>query len=184
MDDYLTKPFTQGELRSVLERWLVPRPALPGEPHPAPGTDEKASDTAKTAEMPVSCSPQAVAGDTLIDHRALMNITALQRPGSPPLLTKVVSLYFQSSRELLEKLRQALEQGDADTTRKAAHSLKSSSANLGARQLASLSKALEDAGRSHSLEQAGPLLERIKTEHGRVVAALQGELEGVANVQS
>jgi signal transduction histidine kinase/ligand-binding sensor domain-containing protein/DNA-binding response OmpR family regulator len=169
MDDYLAKPFTQGELRSVLEKWLLPRPTLARQPHPAAGTDEKASESAKTAEMPVPSSPQAV---------------ALQRPGSPPILPKVISLYFQSSSELLEKLRQALERGDADTTRKAAHTLKSSSANLGARQLASLSKELEDVGRTNSMEKAGFLLDQIKTEHGRVVAVLQGELEGVANAQS
>jgi hypothetical protein len=34
------------------------------------------------------------------------------------------------------------------------------------------------------MEKAGSLLERIKTEHGRVVAALQEQLAGVANAQS
>jgi signal transduction histidine kinase/DNA-binding response OmpR family regulator/HPt (histidine-containing phosphotransfer) domain-containing protein len=184
MDDYLAKPFTQGDLRSILEKWLLPGPNLAKHPHPAAGDVEKASETAKGAEMPVSCSPQDVADETPIDHRALMNIAALQRPGSPPILQKVISLYFQSSGELLEKLRQGLEQGDADTTRRAAHTLKSSSANLGARQLASLSQELEEAGRTNSLERTGALLDRIETEYRRVAAVLQGELEGAANGQS
>jgi HPt (histidine-containing phosphotransfer) domain-containing protein len=110
-----------------------------------------------------------------------MNIATLQRPGAPPIVSKVISLYFQSSNEVLLKLRQAIQQGDADATRQAAHTLKSSSANVGARQLALLSKQLEDACRNNSMEKAGLLLDRITTEHGRVVAALQGELAGVAN---
>jgi HPt (histidine-containing phosphotransfer) domain-containing protein len=113
-----------------------------------------------------------------------MNIAALQRPGSPCILSKVISLYLQSSNELLEKLCQAVKQRDADATRKAAHTLKSSSANVGAGQLAFLSKQLEDAGLTNSMEKAGPLLDLIKAEHNRVAAVLQGELAGVANAQS
>jgi CheY-like chemotaxis protein len=185
MDDYLAKPFTQGELRSILEKWLLPRPGLARQAHTAAAADQRAANTTKTAEMPVSCSPETVvAGEPPIDRRALMNIAALQQPGTPPILSKVISMYLQSSNEVLEKLRQAVKQGDADATRKAAHTLKSTSANVGARQLAFLSKQLEDAGRTNSMEKAGPLLDPIKTEHGRVVAVLQGELAGVASGQS
>jgi CheY-like chemotaxis protein len=183
MDDYLAKPFTQDDLHSVLQKWLLPRPGLAKQAHPAAGSAKNVSQTAKTAELPVSCSPQAVGGESRIDHRALASIAALQRPGAPPILPKVISSYFQSSSELMAKLRQAVEKGDAEATRQAAHSLKSSSANLGAKQLASLSKELEDAGRSRSMQNTGPLWERIKTEHGRVVAALQEELTGAANAQ-
>ncbi len=184
MDDYLAKPFTKSELRGMLRKWLLPRPPTENQPQPATGSAEmKSSEAVGEAELPVFCSPQGATGESPIDRQALMNIAALQRPGSPPLLPKVISTYLQSSAELLEKLCQALEQGDLDAVRKVAHSLKSSSANLGARQLASLSKELEDAGRTNSPERAGPLLERIKAEHGRVVAALQDELRGVANAK-
>jgi signal transduction histidine kinase/CheY-like chemotaxis protein len=184
MDDYLAKPFTQDELRSILEKWLLPPSSQAKQPSPAAGAVVKASETAKTAEVLVSCALLAVAGEPPVDYRSLANIAALQRPGAPPILPKVISLYFQSSSEVLEKLRQALEHGDAEATRQAAHTLKSTSANLGARQLASLSKELEESGRAKFLEKAGPLLERIKIEHGRVVVALQAQLAGAGNAQS
>jgi HPt (histidine-containing phosphotransfer) domain-containing protein len=82
---------------------------------------------------------------------------------------------------LLETLRQALGEGDVEAIRKAAHTLKSSSANLGARKLASLSSQLEAAGRANSVDQVGPLLDSIKAEHSRVIAELERELAGVAN---
>jgi HPt (histidine-containing phosphotransfer) domain-containing protein len=168
----------------MLEKLLLPGPSSASRQNPSPGTVGKAGENARTAARPVSCLRQGEASETPIDHAALMNIAALQRPGSPPLLQKVISIYFQNSGEILQKLHQALEQGNADETRKGAHSLKSSSGNLGAKQLAFLSKQLEDAGRSNRLEKAGPLLDQIETEHGRVIAALQGELEGVAHARS
>ena len=184
MDDYLAKPFTQEDLYSILEKWLLPGPSLAQPAHRTTDSAKNVAPTAKTAEIPASCSPQAAGGEPPIDYRALANIAALQRQGTPPLLPKVISTYFQSSSELMEKLRQAVEKGEAEATRQAAHSLKSSSANLGAKQLASLSKELEDVGRSHSMQKTGPLWERIRTEHGRVVAALQKELTGGVNAHA
>jgi len=182
MDDYLAKPFTQRELRDILEKWS-PRPGATVLAHLAGGREEKAPKASGTADAPPADSSHTAVG-TPIDHRALANIAALQRPGSQPILSKVISLYFENSGDLLGKLRLAIEKGDADSTREAAHSLKSSSANVGATQLAFLSKELEAAARDHSMEKASPLWEQIKREHGRVVAALQCELDGVANARS
>ena len=184
MDDYLAKPFTKDALRDILIKWLQPQPTTQIQPRPATVTSEKwPAKAAGEAAAPVSGSPPAEPGEPAIDRQALVNIAALQRPGLPALLPKVIATYLQTSTELLEKLRQAIEQGDPEAARKGAHSLKSSSANLGARKLASLSKELEDVGRTNSMEKARPLLERVETEHGRVVAALQGELRGVADAQ-
>jgi signal transduction histidine kinase/CheY-like chemotaxis protein len=179
MDDYLAKPFTQDDLYSILEKWLLPRRSLAQEM--CAGTATSMSPAPKPAAAQPSGSPQAAGSESPIDYRALANIAALQRPGTPPLLQKVISTYFQSSSELMERLRQAVEKGEAEAARQAAHSLKSSSANLGAKQLASLSKELEDAGRVHAMQNTGPLWEQIKTEHSRVVAALQEQLTGAAN---
>lgn len=182
MDDYLAKPFSQAELRRVVEKWLL-RQYGAGQEQPAAASDDKASNDSGTADTPVSAAPYSTEG-TPVDHLALAKIAELQRPGSPPILAKVISIYLHDSAELLVKLRLALEQGDADATRTAAHTLKSNSANVGAKQLASLSKELEEAGRSKSLENARLLLDQIKREHGRVVAALKSELNGVANARS
>jgi CheY-like chemotaxis protein len=181
MDDYLAKPFTQEGLRGILERWLLPRLSPP---KPAPVASESSPEKAKAAEPPAPGPAPAAPIEPAIDYRALANIAALQRPGAPPILSKVISLYFQSSRELLEKLRRALAERDADASRQAAHTLKSSSANLGARKLASISKILEDSSRARSWEHAGALLEQIEAEHGRVVEALQAQFTGAANAQS
>lgn len=179
MDDYLAKPFTQAELRSMLEKWLRPKTAVETPPH-AGGKSSGDGETPVEA-VPSGQSPPA---QPPIDYSTLRSIAALQRPGTPSLVAKVITLYFQSSATLLEKLNAAVTQTDAEATRQAAHTLKSSSANVGAKKLASLSKELEDAGRHQTMENAGPLLREIRTEYDRVVAALEEQLAGVENAQS
>ena len=95
MDDYLAKPFNQDDLRSILEKWLRARPGAK-QGTPASAATGGVPETAKTADGPLSSSSSAVAGESPIDFRALASIAALQRPGSPPILPKVITLYFQS----------------------------------------------------------------------------------------
>ncbi|MBL8407073.1 MAG: Hpt domain-containing protein, partial [Candidatus Accumulibacter sp.] len=72
----------------------------------------------------------------------------------------------------LAQIRAAADAGDAEALRKAAHGMKSSSANVGADALAALCKALEMIGRSSTVEGARPLLTSAEEELPRVLAAL------------
>jgi HPt (histidine-containing phosphotransfer) domain-containing protein len=69
---------------------------------------------------------------------------------------------------------------DADAIRQAAHSLKSSSANLGAVQLADLCKTLELCGREKQLQDSAALLSETENQYEKVKAALALELKKVA----
>ena len=73
-------------------------------------------------------------------------------------------------------MRAAADAGDADALRKAAHSMKSSSANVGAERLARLCTDLEVIGCSGKSDGAPPLLEDVEGEFARVVAALSSQL--------
>jgi two-component system sensor histidine kinase/response regulator len=57
--------------------------------------------------------------------------------------------------------------------RKAAHALKSSSANVGAEHLAALCKELEALGRKATVDGARTLLMDVESELPRVLATLQ-----------
>ena len=111
-----------------------------------------------------------------------INIRQLQRPGKPDLLEKIVSLYMDNSLGLLNGLRVAIDEGNAEQVRMNAHSFKSSSANLGALQLEKLCKQLEDMGRHDELEGAPSLLGRIESEFRAVSVALRHESpRGISN---
>ncbi len=153
MDEYLSKPFTQEQLRRLLE-------ALDAAPDEPPGV------------APASVPARAGA---VLDPRALEQIRALQQPGAPDIVAKVVALYVESAARLTEQIRTALAAGDADGLRLAAHALKSSSGNVGATGLADIARQLEAKGHDASLEAATELVEQMFQEHQRVTGALRSQ---------
>jgi HPt (histidine-containing phosphotransfer) domain-containing protein len=79
---------------------------------------------------------------------ALDAIRALSPGQGEALLQRVVAAFLQDTPRQLTVLREAVAGGDPATIRKTAHSLKSSSANVGADALARLCKEMEQIGRA------------------------------------
>jgi len=162
MDAYLSKPFTQSQLIQLLGRWL-------------PQVERKAAKTESVADT------LADDGDTpVLDRGVLDRIRALQQPNAPSVLAQVIGVYLEDSPEMIEALKQALVGGDVGILTETAHSLKSSSANLGASRLSSLCKELELRGKTGSAEDLAALVERIDAEFGNAQSGLQTELEQIA----
>jgi len=69
-------------------------------------------------------------------------------------------------------MREAIAAGDNGVLQRAAHTLKSSSATVGALRLAGLCKDMEARARAGNLAQAEHALNRIEIEYARVRAAL------------
>jgi signal transduction histidine kinase/DNA-binding response OmpR family regulator len=155
MDAYLTKPFSMEQLRRTLGA-IVPQPL-------------------RTA-APAAADPVAAGhGSDVLDRAALDQLRALQQPGASDLLAKVIGLYLESSAPLVQKLRDAIDAADADRAREAAHALKSSSANVGAKALAAMAQRLEAMGRAGDLAGAVALCAELQGEYQRVVDALRAE---------
>jgi two-component system sensor histidine kinase/response regulator len=70
-------------------------------------------------------------------------------------------------------------QGDAAALHRTAHSLKSSSATLGALRLSALCKEVEALGRANALEGITTLWGKLEAEHVLVQEALTAELHQV-----
>ena len=69
-----------------------------------------------------------------------------------------------------------LQESDPDQLERAAHALKSSSANLGALDLSALFRDIEAAGRSRDLARAASLVDRTTEEYGtRGARAQEGD---------
>ncbi|MCD4755755.1 MAG: response regulator [Deltaproteobacteria bacterium] len=165
MDGYLSKPFTQDQLQTVLLRWLDRHGEFNG---------SKAMEQSAGPDEHKETEP-------LLEQHALDKIRALQRPGKPNILGKIIKLYLESSPELITTVRESVEQGDSKALCEAAHSLKSSSANLGAIQLAAVCKELEDMGREGRTDGAKALMDRIESEHQSAHAALAEELGKISD---
>jgi HPt (histidine-containing phosphotransfer) domain-containing protein len=105
----------------------------------------------------------------------IQSIRELGGEGSD-LLEQIVRLYFDTTPALMVRLKSALAASDLEEIRSAAHSLKSSSANLGARNLAQMCAALEASARAGSIGTDAPKAEAIEHEYQAVCAALLTEL--------
>jgi len=136
--------------------------------HPA----ERRRDTARV----LAANP----GGTAIDHKVLDNIRALQQTGSPDLLGKMIGLYLTHTPELIQALRQAVARSDAEDITMQAHSLKSSSAMVGATRLSTLCRDLEAMGRQRVIQAAPGSLAEIESEYARVERELEATRREVA----
>ena len=164
MSDYLSKPFDQEQLARVVKRWLT--------------LDVEMTHMAKqTAQRALPVADSAGAGALAdLDNAALNNIRALQKDGSNAILTKIINMYLTNSPQLLEKLQEAAATGNGELLRASAHSLKSASANLGAKKLAELCQQLETLGRDDKASEAVATLGIVEFEFEAVCNALGREL--------
>ena len=147
MDDFLSKPFTQHQLATLLRRWLALR-ALP-----------------EAARRDLSRVP-------LIDAGVLRNIAALAKP---TLLNSMIDLYLQHSPSLMGAIETAAANMQADALSQSVHTLKSSTSNLGGTRLAMVAKECERLMREGGVTQAAPIVSRLRREYQEFCAALTRE---------
>lgn len=121
--------------------------------------------------------PAAPPPGAKLDPRALDQIRALDRPGSPSMLGKVIQVYLTTTPQLLTAMRAGMEQRDAEAVRQAAHSLKSASANLGATGLAERCRTLEAQARAGGCPEPGLEIETLEAEFQQVHRELEAELQ-------
>jgi CheY-like chemotaxis protein len=146
MDRYLSKPFAIEQLQQALSL-------------------EASEGAGAAAEGP--------ADQVVLDLQTLERIRAMRRPGGPDLLIRVIDLFVSSSNELIDTMVAASRLDDAVTLAHAAHTLKSSSANVGALAFAELCAELEAAARGGKTPQALALLKKLLVEHRPLLRALE-----------
>ncbi len=155
MDDFLTKPFSQQQLSTMLKRW-------------SPPAQEPARREAVQHE-PEASPPRESARPPLIDGNVLRDISAL---GRPALLGSLIDLYLQHSPALVASIESAARESLPDALGDALHTLKSSTANLGGARLALLLKECEVLVNDGDLARAAPLIQRVPGEFRDFCAAL------------
>jgi CheY-like chemotaxis protein len=154
-DDYLAKPVKQAQLGAVVARQCRGRqPAAPAAPQPA---------------LPVSDEGRVAT----LDPEVLERIADMERRGAPRLLARLIETYLDSAAKLVSAAERALADDDGPALRQAVHTLKSSSANLAATDLAARCAELEALARDGQLPQARDGWGAARAEYERVVRALR-----------
>jgi CheY-like chemotaxis protein/HPt (histidine-containing phosphotransfer) domain-containing protein len=154
MNGFLHKPFSKSQLLRTLNTWvqLPIQTSLP-------------SERREVAEEPEA--------DAILDADSLDRLRALQRPGRPDVVVKVIGHYLAGAPDLVESIHTCIARNDGHGLREAAHSLKSSSANLGALRLADTCKELEILGSSERSRDALMLAQRLDGEYSQVSMELR-----------
>lgn len=112
-----------------------------------------------------------------IDQSVLANLKELQEEGEPDIVEEVGSLFLKHAPEKIAAIETAVAKKDAKALQVSAHSLKSSSAYVGAMGLSAMSKDLEMMGRSGSVEGAEGKVKALTAEYERVKSELEKEIE-------
>jgi len=111
--------------------------------------------------------------EATIDAAVLEEVRGLALGAGPGIFTGLLFDYLADSRHRLRELRAALSASDAERARKIAHSLRGSSASVGARRLAWLAEGIEEEAGVGCTAGFAVLLETADEEFGRVRAALE-----------
>jgi HPt (histidine-containing phosphotransfer) domain-containing protein len=93
--------------------------------------------------------------------------------GDADLLAQVVGLFFEASEEILERMRRARSESDADALRRKAHELRGALANVGAEAGAQAAKELETLAAGGALGAAGPAMRALEKELEKLRPALR-----------
>jgi len=165
MNDYLSKPFTMAQLRNIILKWHDTKE----------GHDYNNSQLFTSAADKLE-SPASHAGDSLLDVDTLNSIRALQNPKSPNILEQLFEIYHGSASELIKELSSSIQNESYGSIRNSAHSLKSSSGNIGARRIFELSAKLEEMGRDEEIDGASKILEEIEHLFPKVCELLEQEI--------
>jgi len=185
MDDYLSKPLNRALLEQTLRKWLpagarsrtVTAPAA--SPAPAPARPATPPATAGAASAPRAAAPPAAAAATasaesVLDTDVVRDL--LEVMGDE--FTDLVRVYLEDTPKAIAALEQSASRGNVDGLIAPSHSLKSTSANLGALMLSELAKRVEHGARGGTLgaSEAPILVAEIKRSFQRVTAELNSLL--------
>lgn len=173
MDGTLLKPFTLRQLADLLQARL---PALRGAPAPA------AAQSGLTGpERPAAAPPAATAADDLLDGEILDGeildgevLDGLLGLGDGAFLDRVLDLYRAQGPVALATLRAALAASDQPAIARAAHSLGSMSANVGARALVARLRVIEAAARDAACTERADACDALDSLLAATIRGLEG----------
>jgi CheY-like chemotaxis protein len=145
MDDYISKPVRMEEIDAAISRGLQ--------------------------NMNDACAKD----DTeILDHEILDGVRELRTPGEPDPLAELIDLFLTDTPPRLGKIMDAFKAGNPQELERAAHALKGSSSNLGAKCLAAACADVMSISREGRLPDASAIA-KILSEFDRLKPALEAE---------
>ena len=165
MDDFLVKPYDEMQIADMLGRWLTPITGVSTAP-----SDNSAPE--KSQPSPSFHAPK-------LDMVAVDRIRRISDDDGSSMLGQVVSQFAAISGPLLATMRSKSRDSDPDSVWRAAHSLKSSAAALGARHVSQCCEEIEALARDNGILPSEAILAALETE----LTAATDELKALAGAE-
>lgn len=150
MNDYLSKPIHEGELESMLMKWLSPA-----------HYPDRAQQSTKPSTAPALLPPTLVLNHEVLERLKLVTGTHF---------LKMIKTFAENSQRLMQEIEDAVTAQDLEKLAASAHSYKSTAGQLGAEKLAFMLTNLEDTAREGHFPDT-VLIATLKAETQDVLAA-------------
>jgi len=98
----------------------------------------------------------------------------LKQMSGDEFINELIDTFLEDAPKMIEEIKSGLAANNADTFRRAAHSMKSNAATFGASQLAGLAKELEMLGKENKLHETGDRLRALEEAYESVRKELKG----------
>ena len=107
-----------------------------------------------------------------IDLEAIANLKDLNPGDGGEFLREIVAIYIEDTPKRIADMKTCLASGDVQTFTRAAHTIKGSSANVGAQVLKNIAERLEVISRRDGLAAVSDMIAECDAEFERVKAEL------------
>ncbi|MDD7804853.1 MAG: response regulator [Endozoicomonas sp. (ex Botrylloides leachii)] len=155
MDDYLTKPVKPELLVARITQWLGSQ-----------SIDLKSKQEATNRNSP--SNEKILIEKDILDNQTLMMLKELMEEEFPVLLNS----YIEDAPKLLLDIKLSSKNADIEVLTRAAHTLKSSSFNIGARKLGEMAKKIEVASYNKNLSECTGMISGLEDMLNSTIIAL------------
>ena len=124
--------------------------------------------------VPESSGQPPKAAQDVLDAGVIQGLRELGGEQDPGLLLELIDLYLTDAPQRMAEIEQSLAAGDWKLLERAAHTLKSASANIGALNLSALCQQLELKARASDAQVCTNLYRLSSENYARVASALRG----------
>jgi two-component system sensor histidine kinase/response regulator len=161
------------QLFLTLAKWVKPQAVALA----APAAAAPSAAAPVPAPAPAPAAPSAARIDGVPDIAGLDIEGALNRMGgSTKLLRKMITRFGETQADAMERIRAAIENNDAETAAREAHTVKGLAGNIGASAMAACAAVVEEMlkqGQNHALVPAlGAMAAELDSLMGRITAAI------------
>ncbi|MEO5572141.1 MAG: PAS domain S-box protein [Bacteroidia bacterium] len=150
MDDYISKPIRIEDVKNKIEKWVTPK-----------------------FNKNISVNHSETVSHQIIDPDAIKRLTYLGGEGDNVFLSQVINMFLKQAPAVIKEIIESEKNEDTEKIWQAAHKLKGSSFNTGAKYLAEHCLLIEIKGKNKDLKDIEKLTSQLKNIFQKTEAELK-----------